>query len=220
MADQVQERSEQDNSPGPQKLDMAAASAAPPQPLKVEAAANPEKQPPLPLGLGLKDAQGVAQATTAPAAKQPPKPEPVKPEPADKPDYVRARQAEPAGAPDLSAITEESKALRSELGKMRAEIEGGRTARRLQELRAAGVQMLTDSQLLSLAPKVDPDTAEGKGAINKWLSENEQLISPRYRTRPSPAPQIMEKAEKQSALMNVFGDAATLQGRLKQYFEE
>jgi hypothetical protein len=218
MADQAQEKSSASEE-GPIKIDMATASPPPHARRNVGAVANPEeKKPDLPLGLGLKDAKGTAELR-----KPEQEPEAVKAEPEapEKPDYIRAQPSENlASSADLEALSSEYKTLKSQHDSLRSSIEEGRTARRLQELRTAGVQVLTDSELLTLAPKVDPDTYEGKRAIDQWLQEHQELVSPRFRTRPSPAPSIIEKHQDNPGLMAVFGNSATLQSKIKQYFEE
>ena len=79
---------------------------------------------------------------------------------------------------------------------------------------------MTDSELLSLAPKADPDSAAGAEEIRTWLSAHQNLVEPRFRTRPSAAPGIIEKSAKSEGLLRIFGDSETLARNVKNMLEE
>lgn len=217
MSEQPQKKSSAADNTAPQKIDLAGAmgapqSSAPQNPAQPLAPATPA-QPELP-HIALKDAQAPAH-TPAPAQAAPPAAPPV----AAKPDQTfRAKAAEPQ--PQAPAPTEPKLNLKKELDDLRADIEQGRTSRRLQVLRQAGVEVLTDSELLKLSPKVDPDSDAGGQELSKWIADHQSLVSPRYRTRPSPGPAMLDKAKDQRGLMHVFKNAETLEKTLKNYFDE
>lgn len=217
MSDQVSKESGADSNPI--KLDMGAAAAPKaPEPSKPEPPAAPSPQQTLPLGLGLKDSK-----EPAPIAAPAPAPEVVAaPAPSPAPSADPALKVKPAKPrkTDAAAITEEVKALREEHERLLSSVNEGRTLQRLQVLRRAGVEGLTDEQLMILAPKVDPGSTAGAEEIGRWLADNQALVSPRFRTRPSAAPSIIEKSAKSEGLLRVFGDSETLARNVKNMLEE
>ena len=218
MPDQVSKESSADSNPI--KLDMGAAAAqkaAEPSTPAPHAAPSPQQT--LPLGLGLKDSKeptAIAAPAPAPEVVAAPAPSPApKADPA-----LKVTLSEPTGKTEAAAVTEEVRTLRKEHDRLLSSVNEGRTARRLQVLRTAGVTVLTDSELLSLAPKADPDSAAGAEEIRTWLSAHQNLVEPRFRTRPSAAPGIIEKSAKSEGLLRVFGDSETLARNVKNMLEE
>lgn len=172
------------------------------------------------LNLGIKAATPEAQAAPATAPESvagapapiatgilpTPSPAPAtdsKPKPKAKPS------ADPSEVKKLAAEAEEMRAeaekMRAKLGDLEDNIKRGHESRRLQIIRGAGVEALSDVEILQLAPSVDPSTPKGIAEINAWIEAHPTLVAPRYRVASTKTDHIVENAMKHKAVHTLGG---------------
>lgn len=210
---------------------MDTTKTAAPDPPAPKETAKPETQPELDLKPPQAKADAVAPNAPPPPAVAPaaqvtsgglfggggaPGNEPPKPE-------APKVEAPPAAAqkidPDeLRALATNYEALKKDHDALHDRIQAAQKDRRLQVIRAAGVEALADHEIHQLAPAVDPDTTEGRQKINEWIEAHPALVSPRYRAQAPKSKEIAATAIENPAVKTLFGDAETVRSRIQSIF--
>ena len=193
------------------KADAPSAEATPQtQPPTAEA-----KQPEL-------DLKPSGLAPTPPTPEPAPTPEPVAPaalvtppEPEAKPKAKPAAKKAAFDPAELEKIAGDYAELKQSHDALQAAIVSAQGDRRLQVIRAAGVEALSSEEIMKLAPTVDPDTTEGRAQINAWIDAHPGLVAPRLRMQTTPAKEIAATAIENPAVKSLFGDAETVRSRIK-----
>ena len=119
------------------------------------------------------------EAVTRPATPPPlatPGPPPPAPSPKRKPSADRLLQELQTVKGELEAARDDALAQAS---KMKTELAERRNTQRLGALRDMGAKdVLSDAQLLQLAPAVDVKSPEGRARVDEWKAANPQLFNP------------------------------------------